>query len=116
MSAGPLALDDESAIAELRGVLTDAGYRGETLRDALGEERPGGRPDEERPVQRRRLAGQGALGAIATLFAVGDSVQAAEVRKAFAPISPERLRRSDWPSVPGIAFGPACGWSRTTIY
>jgi methylase of polypeptide subunit release factors len=90
-SESPLAISDPSAIAGLREVLADAGYRGETLRDALGEERPGGRPGEERPVQRRRLAGGGALGTIAALFTVGDPVAAADVRRAFGPISPERL-------------------------
>ena len=89
--AGPLAVDDRAAIEELRHVLGAAGYEGEALRDALGEQGWGRAPGAERPLQRRRLAERGALGTIATLFALDATVPADEARHALAPLALERL-------------------------
>jgi methylase of polypeptide subunit release factors len=103
---GPLAVADPAPIAELRAVLVDAGFDGPTVRDVLAAEglmiaRPG-----DAPVLRRRLAGIEPLGTIASLFVLGTPLEAAAVRRAFAPLRLERLEALGLVEADGVFAHP----------
>jgi hypothetical protein len=88
---GPLAVADPAPIAELRAVLVDAGFDGPTVRDVLAAEGQMIATPGDTPVLRRRLAGVEPLGTIASLFVLGTPLESAAIRRAFAPLSLERL-------------------------
>jgi SAM-dependent methyltransferase len=88
--AAPLALEIAGAIEELREVLANAGFDGDGVRTALGVEGRVLFRSVDVPVHRRRLP-EGPLGMIVDLFVLGSSLPLDRAKRAFAPMSLERL-------------------------
>ncbi len=90
----PLALDDERAIAELRGRLLEADYTGPGVIQALGGETDTvSLHPTDIPVNARRLTPGSPLSTLIALFLLGLTVEPEPARQAFAPLSLDRLDR-----------------------
>jgi len=84
-----LAIGDRKVTAELREVLRAAGFEGERVRDALGS--GGELLAGDLPVHVRRLEGVEPLGTLVKLLSLELPVALDAARRAFAPLSLERL-------------------------
>ena len=103
---GPLAVADPAPIAESARFSSMPASTGPTVRDVLGAEgqmiaRPG-----DAPVLRRRLAGVEPLGTMASLFVLGTPLEAAAIRRAFAPLTLEHLEALGLVEVEGSFVRP----------
>jgi SAM-dependent methyltransferase len=88
--AGPLARDADG-IAQLRGVLEEAGYTEVAVQDALATEVSTNRDSLELPLYIRMLPEGERLSTLIKLLLLALPVPAAEASKAFAPLPLERL-------------------------
>jgi SAM-dependent methyltransferase len=87
----PLELGDPGAIAELGGTLSAAGFSGEGVRAALGSAGELLSRSVDIPLHERRLTGLEPLGTIVKLLVLDAAVPLGDARRAFAPLTLERL-------------------------
>lgn len=87
--AGPLRLDDRSAILRFRQVLEKVNYPGPSVRDVLGKEIGGGHLRADLPLYLRRMAQPTPLNLLIKLFSFSLPVTRAEAQTALDPLTIE---------------------------
>ena len=91
MPSSPLELDDSRLIEELGAALRGAGFTGEGVRTALGSTGELMSRAIDIPLHERRLEGVEPLGTLVKLLVLDASVPVDDARRAFAPLTLERL-------------------------
>jgi Methyltransferase small domain len=102
---GPLRLDDERAIEQLRVALDQGGLTVERLEETLGTHELSARAADTL-VQARRLVGDDPFSALARLFVVGVPIRTAAAVEAVAPLTVEALERLGLVRVDGDEVQP----------
>lgn len=90
--AGPLSIEDPSAIRQLRAVLDQHGFTGTAVVDALGLPFGKSHLRDDMPLYLRRLAAPTPINTLVKLFVLDRSVDESRAAAAFAPLDLDQIR------------------------